>query len=94
MAADDVNQKTMVTYRPADPDEFILEHDWVTTLEWFETLDEPVRLVREEWQLVSSEEFTLTPECAEADCKEPAEHWGLCEGHAREDDPEWFEERA
>ncbi len=32
------------------------------------------------------------PECSEAGCETPASHWGLCEAHAREDDPDYFAE--
>ena len=32
------------------------------------------------------------PECREAGCTVPAAFWGLCEPHAREDDPSAFEE--
>lgn len=32
------------------------------------------------------------PTCDTHGCDEPAAHWGLCETHAREDDPEYFEE--
>lgn len=30
--------------------------------------------------------------CSEADCNADATHWGLCEAHAREDDPEAFDD--
>ena len=75
----------MVTYRPADPDEFFFAEGikWWTDLDWLEGFWDAADVVEEVWVLQSSRTFTWRPPCAILDCEAPAEHWGLCEPHAR-----------
>lgn len=85
---------TMTTYRRADGEP--LDGDlveWSTSrdyLDWCE-FEEPTEIVEEVWTLQSRRTFTL-PTCSEHSCDEAAKFWGLCERHAREDDPEHFAE--
>jgi hypothetical protein len=79
----------ITTYRRADGepiDGYMV--GWTTTLGGLE-FGEPTEIVEEVWVLKSERCFTL-PTCRQ--CEEPATHWGLCETHAREDDPTTFEE--
>lgn len=93
MTANDV---TMTTYRAQDPEELILDHEWVTSIDELQEMadasGEPIRLVKEVWVRQSVEDVTLTAECGEIGCMSEATHWGLCEVHAREDDPEAFDD--
>ena len=84
--------ETMTTYRPAKPEEFVTEWTWQTTLDWAHEIAEfePVEVVEETWQLVERKTVTVAAWCSEITCHEQATHWGLCEMHAREDDPEAF----
>lgn len=63
--------------------------DWTVAIEGDE--DEAI-----EWEIVRMivepvARRTL-PECRESNCTTPAAYWGLCEPHAREDDPSAFDE--
>lgn len=82
--------KEMTTYRRADGDT-IGYHDFVCDREcceeWAEDDVYPIEFVEERWVLASERRFTL-PICKE--CDQPATYWGLCEAHAREDDPDAF----
>ena len=81
-----------VTYRLTSGDPIMGEFSFMTSLDgWTEDLDEATEIVEEVWVLKSSRIFTL-PTCAE--CDEPATYWGLCETHARIDDPESFAEMS
>lgn len=80
----------MTTYHRADGELISGEFSFVTELEWFDYDEEPTELVEEVWTLKSSRPITVGPTCDR--CDEPASHWGFCEKHAREDDPDAFEE--
>ena len=80
-----MTDERMTTYRRADG-ELIDEFGWVTDLGPYEW-DEPTEFVVEVWERVSVRTITL-PTCSQ--CERPATHWGLCEPHAREDDPGAF----
>lgn len=54
---------------------------------YLDELDDETEVIEEVWELKSSRAFSRS--CH--DCEEPAKHWGLCETHAREDDPEYFQ---
>ena len=84
--------ETMTTYRPANPDEFVTEWTWQTTLDWAREAAEtvPVEVIEERWQLVERKTYTVRESCHQIGCEADATHWGLCEAHAREDDPEAF----
>lgn len=87
-----MNPETMTTYRPADPEKWVTEWTWQTTLDWARdaAISGPVEVIEERWQLVERKTYTVREECGELDCEAHAAHWGLCEAHAREDDPEAF----
>ena len=86
--------ETMVTYRPADPKKFETEWGWQTTLDWAEDAAEcePVEVIEETWQLIERQTYTVREPCGEIGCEADATYWGLCEAHAREDDPEAFDD--
>lgn len=88
----DMTNRTMTTWRAADPSELILEHEFITSLDGLDEWDDPVELIEEVWELVSRRRVRVGPVCRALGCAEEATHWGLCEAHAREDDPEAFEE--
>jgi hypothetical protein len=81
----------MMTYKRADGE--LIHGDWVFALDRealdneAEYADAPIEYVEQRWALVSERRFFL-PICGS--CDAPATHWGLCERHAREDDPEHF----
>lgn len=79
--------ETMVTYKMADGSSVAGEFGWVSSLDYFDEDDEPSDVVEEVWSLVSRRTITVGPKCH---CGEVAIFWGLCEKHAREDDPEHF----
>lgn len=88
-----VETRRMTTYTRADGD--TIGDDWAFSLD-IETCendadnsDEPVEFIEQVWVLESERKFTL-PTCRE--CDEVARHWGLCEKHAREDDPDAFDD--
>lgn len=85
----------MTTYKRADGELMFGEWRFAGDMESCEdeardSLD-PIEYVEEQWVRVGERRFTL-PLCH--DCDSPATHWGLCEAHAREDDPEHFAELA
>ena len=84
----DTEKPTMTTYKMADASMVNEEFGWVTDLEYFEDEEEPTEVIEEVWVLKSSRTITVGPQCSE--CGDPATHWGLCEKHARIDDPESF----
>lgn len=65
--------------------------DWSPAEDDADYADEPVvyEMVKMTVEVVGTR--TL-PKCH--DCDDPATHWGLCEKHAREDDPEHFETKV
>jgi len=87
--------ETMTTFRPEHPEEFFTEWTWQTTLDWAHDAAHtvPVDVIEERWQLVERRTFTVTEPCGEIGCPESATHWGLCEAHAREDDPTAFDDQ-
>lgn len=84
---------SMTTFKRADGDLMAGEYTFVCDIESVEAdieyADEPIEFVEERWERVYVRTFTL-PTCRQ--CNDPATHWGLCEKHAREDDPSAFEE--
>lgn len=62
--------------------------DWTPAEDDSESADDPIEyeMVRMTVEVIATR--TL-PQCRE--CDEPARHWGLCEPHARLDDPDYFE---
>lgn len=85
------DETTMTTYRMKDGTA-VDNFGWVSTLDWFDDYDKPVELIKEVWVRRSVEELRLTEQCSEIGCTAEATHWGLCEQHAREDDPEAFDD--
>lgn len=85
-------RETMITYRPANPAEFATEWTWQTTLDWAHDAAEwePVEVIEERWVLVERKAYTMHATCSGVGCDADAAHWGLCEAHAREDDPGAF----
>lgn len=88
---DHLPSRQMTTYSRADGEHigegwaFVLD---VEACEYeAEYTDAPIEFVEQRWVLESERTFTL-PVCRQ--CDQPATHWGLCETHAREDDPEYF----
>lgn len=86
----------MTTYKRADREMIAGEYGWVTEMESVEAeaydAHESIEFVEEVWTLQSRRTFLL-PVCgAGDDCQEPIKFWGLCEKHAREDDPSAFED--
>jgi hypothetical protein len=79
----------MTTYKRTDGGYIAGEYEWVGAPDYLdaEAEDEPVEFVEEVWVRESARTFTL-PTCRE--CDETATHWGLCEKHARQDDPSYF----
>ena len=61
--------------------------DWPDWLDDDEATE--YEIARHEVEVVARK---VLPLCAETGCDEPAKHWGLCSEHAREDDPEFFED--
>lgn len=63
------------------------ESDWTPAEDDTEWANDPTEyeMVRMTVEVVERRTF---PSCRE--CDQPAAHWGLCEHHAREDDPEAF----
>lgn len=88
---DPAPEGSMTTWRAADPRDLILDYAFVTSLDGFEEWDEPVELIEEVWTLTSRRWVRAAVPCSEPGCDDEATHWGLCEAHAREDDPEAFE---
>lgn len=83
-----MDKTTMTTYRRADGELIYGEFSFVCDTEFFEDADETTEYVEEVWELKAARTFTL-PLCTQ--CDRPATHWGLCEKHAEEDDPEAFD---
>lgn len=85
----------MTTYKRADGELMCGEWGWVTEMDSVEAeaydAIEPIEFIEEVWVRQSVRTFKL-PTCNQ--CDEDAEYWGLCEKHAREDDPEHFETKA
>lgn len=85
----------MATYKRADGEPIAGEYAFVTDREYVEDeayyAEGPVEFVEQVWELVGERRFTL-PKCAQ--CDEVATYWGLCEKHAREDDPDAFDTPA
>lgn len=76
-----------------DDDNFLWIHvdgpdDWDAAVMDAETAPEPIEyeIVRASLEVVGRR---MLPTCKE--CDAPATHWGLCEAHAREDDPTAFD---
>ena len=84
--------RSMTTWRALDPRELILDYTFTLTLDDFEDWDEPVELVEEVWVLESRTVVRTVVPCSEPRCEAEATRWGLCEAHAREDDPDAFED--
>lgn len=53
--------KTWTTYRMEDGSSICGEYAWVENEEFFEDIDEPVRVVKETWVLQSTEVVTFDP---------------------------------
>lgn len=85
-------RESMTTYRPANPAKFVTEWTWQTTLDWAHDAAEwdPVEVIEERWVLVERKTYTVRETCSESGCAADATHWGLCETHARTDDPTAF----
>lgn len=62
-------------------------NDWAPVEDWDGDAEGEFEMVRMTVEIVARR--TL-PECSEGGCTVPAEFWGLCERHAREDDPDYF----
>ncbi len=59
--------ETMITYRPANPAEFVTEWAWQTTLDWAHDAAEwePVEVIEERWELVERKRYTVREPCGE-----------------------------
>ena len=87
-----MTERTMTTWRPVAPSDDFFGLGFITSLDgWFDDVDEPVELIEEVWELVSIRTVRVGGQCSEVGCDADATHWGLCEAHAREDDPQAFE---
>lgn len=84
---------TMTTYKRADGEMIAGEYGWVTEMESVaaeaEDAEESIEFVEEVWTLQSRRTF-IFPVCGADGCQEAIQFWGLCEKHAREDDPDSF----
>ena len=54
MSADDYD---LTTYKRADGEMIADEFGWVADIDYFEDLDEPIKLVREDWRRIKRIEF-------------------------------------
>lgn len=82
--------------RRTDGEPIYGEFGWVAATDWTAAEEDadgdataPVEYERVRMH-VESVEKRKYPRCSEGTCEEPATHWGLCEVHAREDDPDYF----
>jgi hypothetical protein len=88
------DETKMTTYRRADGRLLGGEWSFATDIESCEAegewSDVPIEYVEEKWMRVAVRRFVL-PVCNGIGCDAPATFWGLCEKHAREDDPTAFD---
>ena len=82
---------TLTTYKLANGDLWADEYSFVTDLDgWTDDPEEAFNVIEEVWVRQSMRIIHIAPKCRDFRCDEDAEFWGLCEAHAREDDPEYF----
>lgn len=91
MGSDD---QRMTTYKLANGEPVLGEFSWVTDLDYFDDLEEPVEIIEQRWECVITQRRWLVPStayysCGVIDCDEDAVGWYMigtkpdarCEDH-------------